>query len=56
MISCFPCKNDENMKNTESNDLRKIICLRKPEVSVEFHFVMSLKNWWSMEYTVCHAL
>ena len=42
--------------NTEFNDLRKNICLRKSEVLLkEFQCVMSLKNWRSMAYTVCHA-
>ena len=39
----------------ELNYLRKIICLRKSEGSVEFQFVLSLKIWQSMAYTVCHA-
>ena len=48
-------------RNMELNDLRKIICLKKPEVYVKKkkkkkkQFVMSLENWWSMTYTVCHA-
>ena len=45
--------------NTELNNLRKIICLRKSEVSVvlkEFQFVMLLKIWWSMANIVCHTL
>ena len=35
---------------------RKIICLRKSEVYVKKKKkLVSLKNWWSMAYTVCHA-
>ena len=42
--------------NTEFDDLRKIICLRKFEVSVEkIQLVKSYKNWQSMAYTVSHA-
>ena len=42
--------------NTELNDLRLINCLGKFKVSVErIPVVMSLKNWWGMAYTVCHA-
>ena len=43
--------------NTESNDLRKIKCLRKSEAPVEEISVcdVSLKNWRSMTYTVSHA-
>ena len=47
------------MNITELNNLRKIICLRKSEVSVErisVCSVMSLKTWRSMDYTVCYAL
>ena len=46
--------------STALNDLRKIICLGKSEVSVERisycnEAVVRLKIWWSMAYTVCHA-
>ena len=52
------------MYNTESNDLKIIICLKSSDVPVErilkFHlkesqFVTSLKKLWGMSYTVCHA-
>ena len=44
------------MENTELNDLRKIICLKKSKVFLkEFQFVMSLKIWQSKAYTVCYA-
>ena len=39
--------------NTELNDLRKIICLRKSEISDErTSGVLTLKTFWSMAYTV----
>ena len=41
--------------NTESNDLREINSLRKSEVNVLKKFLMSLKNWRSIAYTVCHS-
>ena len=42
--------------NIEVNDLRKIMCLRQSDVSLDrFQFEMSLKTWGSMAYTVCHA-
>ena len=41
--------------NIELNDLRKIICLRKSGLCLKKKFLMPLKNWWSMAYTVCHA-
>ena len=40
--------------NTELNNLRMIICLRKSDFGVE-KFVMSMKNLLSMTYTVRHA-
>ena len=40
----------------ELNDLRIVNCLRKSEVSIErIPYAMSLKNWRSMAYSVCHA-
>ena len=46
----------EIVLNRELNDLRKIICLRISEVCDErISGVMSLKNLWSMAYTVCNA-
>ena len=43
--------------NTELNDLRVIICLRKSEVSVErISARNAMKNWRSMAYTVCFAV
>ena len=44
------------MENTELNDLRKIICLKKSKVFLkEFQFVLSLKIWQSVAYTVYYA-
>ena len=40
------------VKTTALNDFRKIICLRKSEVSVErLSGLMSLKIWRNMAYT-----
>ena len=42
--------------NTELNDLRLIISLRKIKFLLnEFQFVKSLKIWWSMADIVFHA-
>ena len=42
--------------NTELNDLRKTICLRKSEVSDErISFCNVIENWRRMAYTVDHA-
>ena len=41
---------------TELNDLKKIICLRKSDVSVERISVCYVKFWGSIAYTVLHAL
>ena len=50
------CIYTKKVLGTELNDMRKIICLRNSEVSDERSLVvMSLKNLWSMAYTVCHA-
>ena len=39
--------------NTELNDLRKIICLRKTLISLkELQFIKSLKIWWSIWQTL----
>ena len=49
----------KDMKNVFKQGIKllaKIICLRISEVSHEtISGVMSLKNLWSMAYTVCHA-
>ena len=43
-------------KNTELNNLRNIICLRKSDISIERISICNvIENWWSMAYTVCHA-
>ena len=51
--------------NTELNDLRIIICMRKPDVPIERISVCNgaeklvehdITIWWSMAYIVCHAL
>ena len=42
--------------NTELNELRKIIGLRKSEVSIERISICNVtKNLAEMAYTVCHA-
>ena len=41
--------------NTELNVLRKIVCLKSVCLKKQQQFLMSLKNWWNMAYTVCHA-
>ena len=42
--------------NSELNDMRKLFVLEILKFLLkEFQFVMSLKSWWSMAYTVCHA-
>ena len=47
---------ERSTNNTELNDLRKIICMKKSIVSIEkFQFVKSLKIWRCTAYTVCHA-
>ena len=44
-----------NYHNFELNDMRKMICLRKSEVSVKrFQFALSLKTSHRMAYIVCH--
>ena len=41
---------------TELNDLKTIICLRKAKASVDRISVCNVsRNWWSMAYTACHA-
>ena len=46
-----------NTLNSELNDLRKIICLRKSEISFERILVRSvIENLRGMAYTVSHAL
>ena len=43
--------------NTDLNDMRIIICLRKFEVFVERIAACNVtENWQSIAYTVCHAL
>ena len=50
------CKTFVNALNTELNDLRIIICLRKSEVTVKRSSVCNVtKNWLSMAYTDCHT-
>ena len=47
------------MQNTELNDLRKVICLRKTSVSVErISVYKAIKIWWSMAdtYATLHQI
>ena len=50
-------KTKKNKKNMDLNEFRKVICLRKSEVSVERISVCNvIENLGSIAYTVCMFL